>query len=209
MNLKRVMTGLTNRSVNGGLVAGLLAGEGLAGEEVNTARADGAADIGEIAWAACRAFRSRADWETTTTNAADWRDLDRAHFLPEDPYSQEYLEFLLMRAMIAAACAGRHVTAYQRMEITVKIAAMDLSADEKMFLVNEISTPVSVETLLDYAQGPELTTLVYTASVIAADATDSSGWQYLTSLAAALDLPEDLVEDIHFRVDGLLWGQFT
>lgn len=108
---------------------------------------------------------------------------------------------LMLSAMIAAAKADGYIDRQEQEAIFGRIDDLDLDAEEKGFVVDEMRKPLSIDDLVAQARTPEAAIEVYTASVLAIDADHPAERAYLDQLAARLNLPADLTAEIRRTAD--------
>lgn len=116
---------------------------------------------------------------------------------PEDEKGQEELGKTLVRAMIAAAKADGRIDGEEKERIFQRLEDMNLSAEEKAFVFDELSTPLDIEAVVRGADTPEHAAEIYAASLVAIDADTATERAYLQTLANRLSLPDTLVTEIH------------
>ena len=104
--------------------------------------------------------------------------------------------WLIVRAMISAAMADRHISTNQAVS---RINQLCLSRAEKAFLLREIYQPKSVEELGSTVEDAQTATEVYVAALISTDVTLPDGADYLAALALQLRLDRRLIDSIHTR----------
>jgi uncharacterized membrane protein YebE (DUF533 family) len=148
-------------------------------------RHDWIVTLGDIAWQACVLDRRSAV------------GLSRGDFTPRDPYTRDFVELVMLRAMIAAAASDDNFDDDQRLRVLQRICSLELSVEERMFLMQEIQRPLSITQLARYGRGVPASCGIYAASLLTADLTTSSALLYLTALADALALSPALVAQIH------------
>lgn len=108
---------------------------------------------------------------------------------------------LMLSAMIAAAKADGYIDPGEQEAIFGRIDDLDLDAEEKGFVVDEMLKPLSIDELVAQAKTPEAAIEVYTASVLAIDPDHPAEKAYLDQLAARLNLPADLAAEIRRTAD--------
>jgi uncharacterized membrane protein YebE (DUF533 family) len=108
---------------------------------------------------------------------------------------------LLIRAMIAAAHADGVIDQAERNNILEQLQAVDLSPEEHGFIVQELLSPVDLETIVSGVRSPELARQVYTVSMMAIEVDTDKERQYMETLAGRLGLDESTVEQIHRRLE--------
>ena len=123
-------------------------------------------------------------------------------FNPASEAEQQSLGLSLMRAMIAAAKSDGHVDATEQANIFAQLDKLDLSAEEKAFVLDELRKPLDVDAVARGARTPEQAAEIYVASLLAIDVDNPAERGYLAMLAARLKLDEKLVEHLHATVEG-------
>ena len=229
VDLDRVINGLARSGLASGLAGGL-AGGALTGALTSKRgrkaagtllKVGGLAAVGGLAWKAYRGYqqsqsgqRFAADNAPTHTAAADgsaayefddanrWLQMRQQDFdaVVSDRRSLHGGARLLIRAMIAAAMADGHLDREEHLRIFTEIERMDLTAEEKATIVDELRRPLTLEQVIVRAGDPQTATEVYAASLMAIDESLPAGRRYLERLAEGLDLPAALVESLHERV---------
>ena len=134
--------------------------------------------------------------------AADrWGSVGRDQFASviEEPPVGESRSLLLVRAMIAAAMADGHLDADEQGHLFREIDRLELSAEEKGMMLEELRRPWPMHAIVARCDAPETAIEVYTASVLAIDESRPESELYLSQLARLLQLPTTLVEEIHVR----------
>lgn len=104
---------------------------------------------------------------------------------------------LLIRAMIAAANADGVIDESERNHILKQLQTVDLSPEEHAFIVQELLSPVDLDTIVDGVNAPELARQVYTVSLMAIEVDTEKERQYMESLASRLGLDGSTVKQIH------------
>ncbi|HCO56509.1 tellurite resistance TerB family protein [Pelagibacterium nitratireducens] len=173
--------------------AGLAAGMLLGGGGIKKIAKYGAlAAIGGLAYNAWQ--KSRQD-----NTAPDVETPPEGPFMPapSDETAQEALGKALVRAMISAAKADGRIDADEKERIFQRLEDMKLSAQEKAFVFDELSTPLDIEAVVRGADTPEHAAEIYAASLVAIEADTATERAYLETLANRLSLPDALVTEIH------------
>lgn len=189
----------------GGLATSLFRGKGVAKLGGTALKLGGAALVAGLAYKAYQSYQAQQG-QTALPGAEPLRQLPATTapgeipepkgtaFLPageEDARSR-----LMLSAMIAAAKADGYIDANEEQAIFGRIDELDLDAEEKGFLVDEMRRPMSPEQLASRATTPEIAMEVYTASVLAIDADHPAERAYLERLATQLNLPGELAAEI-------------
>ena len=116
---------------------------------------------------------------------------------PADQAANEALGKALVRAMIAAAKADGKIDAVEKDAIFDRLKAMDLDAEAKAFVFDELTAPLDINAVIAPATTPEIAAEIYAASLVAIEADTAAERAYLQMLAARLELDPGLVAEIH------------
>jgi uncharacterized membrane protein YebE (DUF533 family) len=183
-----------------GLLLGSKSGRKLAG---NVAMMGGMAAVGALAYHAYRNYQ--AGKEPVPAAAASSVPLlpppAATPFNPSAESEQQHLGRSLMRAMIAAAKADGHVDAAEQANIFAQMDRLNLSAEDKAFVIDELRKPLDVDAVANGANTPEQAAEIYAASLLAIDVDNPSERGYLGMLAARLKLDDKLVEHLHATIE--------
>lgn len=192
----------------GGALAGGLAGL-LLGSKGGRKLAGNALTYGGVAVAGALAYRAYQNWQAgktpTPASNADTPLLpppSDTPFYPASEAAQQTLGRHLLRAMIAAAKADGHIDAKEQSKIFTQMDRLDVSAEDKAFVMDELRKPLDVDAVASAARTPEEATELYTVSLLAIDVDNPSERAYLALLAARLKLDEKLVAHLHATVEG-------
>jgi uncharacterized membrane protein YebE (DUF533 family) len=198
----------------GGIGGGALAG-GLAGILLGTKQgrkiAGTAATVGGMALVGALAYGAYKNWQAGRAPGAS-ADPQRASvpllppprdtpFNPVSESEQQSLANGLMRAMIAAAKSDGHIDAAEQANIFAQMDKLNLSAEEKAFVLDELRKPLDIDAVAQAARTPEQAAEIYVASLLAIDVDNPAERGYLAMLAARLRLDEKLVEHLHATVE--------
>ncbi len=226
VNLNSIVQGLSKSGAVSGFAGGL-AGTALAGalsgkkgkKVAKSALKVGAlAAVGGLAYTAYQRYQQNgatraappvpatartmgATGPALQAGANRWDNIGRERFesvVAEESTSSGGL--LLVRAMIAAAAADGHMDSAEQARIFGETERMDLAPEEKAQLFDELRHPLSLAELVQQVHNPETAVEVYAASLVAIDESQSEGQAYLRDLAAALELPDELVASVHSEV---------
>ncbi len=217
MNLNRIFDGLVSSGVAGGLAGGAASAllvQGLSSKQGRrrvgkAAKLGGAAIIGGLAWKAYEQYRGRRSSQGTASPAetypagqdtVSWKDITRDQFLPEAGPTAARRDWLVLRAMITAAHADGHIDTDERIRIYQRIESLELSHEEKGLLMEEISTPLDLEQLVQQVPNRALAAEVYVAALLMADSPAPAHRLFLHDLAERLALPADFVASMHAEV---------
>jgi uncharacterized membrane protein YebE (DUF533 family) len=122
-------------------------------------------------------------------------------FNPAREDEQQDLSRALLRAMIAAAKADGHIDAAEQANIFGAMDKLDLDADDKAFVVDELRAPLDVDAVARGARNPEEAAEIYAASLLAIDVDNAAERSYLAALGARLRLDDALVQHLHRTVE--------
>ncbi|MBC8129537.1 MAG: tellurite resistance TerB family protein [Rhizobiaceae bacterium] len=206
-------------ALSGGLVGGLASqlfkgkglGKGVGKMGGSALKLGGAAIVAGLAYKAYQTYQQNNQGRPALPGAAPLPKLSaptRADeiptpagtaFLPDG--EEDARARLMLSAMIAAAKADGYIDAGEQQAIFGRIAELDLDAEEKGFVIDEMQKPQSVDQLVAAARTPEAAIEVYTASVLAIDPDHPAEKAYLDMLAARLNLPEELTRQIRATAD--------
>jgi len=196
----------------GGIGGGALAG-GLAGILLGTKQgrkiAGTAATVGGMALVGALAYGAYRNWQAGRAPEQDARASvpllpppRETPFMPASEAEQQSLGLSLMRAMIAAAKSDGHIDAKEQSNIFAQLDNLNLSAEEKAFVLDELRKPLDVDAVARGARSPEQAAEIYVASLLAIDVDNPAERGYLAMLAARLNLDEKLVAHLHATVEG-------
>jgi uncharacterized membrane protein YebE (DUF533 family) len=191
----------------GGLASSMLTSK--AGRKMGkqTLKMGGIAAVGALAYAAYQRYSAGQQPRPVGAPPPPEAPLQRAPegtaFLPpeNDIAGQEALGLTLVRAMIAAARADGKLDAQESQTIFQRIQALGLKPDDQALLVAEMGRPVDMDALVSSARSPEVAAEIYLASLLAIDTDTAAEKAYLSMLAARLNLPDDLVTELHRQVE--------
>lgn len=185
------------KGLAGGAIAGGLAGLLLGGKSKKLA--SGALKLGGTAALAGLAYKVYTEWQAAKqAPPADeasqpMKDVTPSPvFLPQAGKARQDMSLAILRAMIAAAKADGHIDAVEQQKIFGKLDAMDLSAEDKAFVVDELRRPLDIDAVVAAATTPELAVEIYAASILAIDPDDPAEQAYLSMLASRLKLDPGL-----------------
>lgn len=173
-----------------GLAAGMLL-SGKAGKLI-----EGTAKLGAVAALGGLAYKAWQNYQAQQPSAPMPAE-DAFIPSPANTHEQEELGKSLVRAMIAAAKADGRIDADEKNAIFEKLKAMSLSAEEKAWVFDELSSPLDINAVIARADTPEHAAEIYAASLVAISADTAAEQAYLEVLASKLKLAPALVAEIH------------
>lgn len=176
--------------------AGLAAGLLLSGGKP-TKLLGNAAKLGAVAAVGGLAYKAWQSYQEKQAGAAQAPREDAFIPAPGNAAAEEELGKSLVRAMIAAAKADGRIDAEEKDAIFERLKTMPLSAEEKAWVFDELSTPLDINAVVARADTPEHAAEIYAASLVAITADTPAEQAYLEALAAKLRLDPALVTEIH------------
>lgn len=178
--------------------AGLAAGLLLSGGKP-TKLLGNAVKLGAVAAVGGLAYKAWQSYQEKQTGAAQPAAAREEAFIPApgNEAAQEDLGKSLVRAMITAAKADGRIDAEEKDAIFERLKTMPLSAEEKAWVFDELSTPLDINAVVSRADTPEHAAEIYAASLVAITADTPAEQAYLEALAAKLRLDPALVTEIH------------
>jgi uncharacterized membrane protein YebE (DUF533 family) len=156
---------------------------------------EGAVKAGALAAVGGLAYKA---WQSHQQGQSGQAPAREDAFIPQaDSHDREELGKTLVRAMISAAKADGRIDADEKEAIFEKLKTMPLSAEEKAWVFDELSTPLDINAVVARADTPEHAAEIYAASLVAISADTASEQAYLEALALKLKLDPALVAEIH------------
>ncbi len=186
------------KGLAGGAAVGGLASLLLGGKLTRTAL-----KVGGTAALAGLAYRAYQNWQASKGVAAGepsprepMKDVtpkpEGTAFLPSAPSERDALSLALLRAMLAAAKADGHIDAAEQQKIFGKLDALNLDAEAKAWVMDELKKPLDIDAVVAASTSPEVAAEVYAASLLAIDPDDPAEQAYLAMLASRLKLDPGL-----------------
>ncbi len=220
MNLNRIFDGLFSSGVAGGVAGGAASAlliQGLSSKKGrkmagSAAKLGGAAVIGGLAWNAYRNYRSNNPGDSEGQLAQSpglaervrggqrWDAIEEDEFLPQASGAAARRDLIVLRAMITAAHADGHIDDNERLEIFGRIEKLDLSHAEKGLLLEEISSPLDIEQLVQQVPSRALAAEVYAAALLIAGTPSPAHRLFLQELADQMTLPPGFVKSLHDEI---------
>ena len=108
---------------------------------------------------------------------------------------------LILRSMIAAARADGKLDGDEMNAVLEHADRLELDPESKSQLLQELRSPVDMETLVSGATTEELKAEVYMAALLAIEVDTDAERAYLAMLKARLGLDEDLVQRLHAELE--------
>jgi uncharacterized membrane protein YebE (DUF533 family) len=203
----QALSGFGGGALTGGLAGLLLGSKGgrkLAGSALTYG---GLAVAGALAYRAYQNYQAGKD-PNVTAAPANRGSVPLLPPPPDTPFNptseadQQTLGRHLLRAMISAAKADGHIDATEQANIFAQMDRLNVSAEDKVFVMDELRKPLDVDSVASAARSPEEAAEIYTVSLLAIDVDNPAERGYLALLAARLKLDDKLVAHLHASVDG-------
>lgn len=191
----------------GGLLSGALAGAMAGGKGgklgKKALKVGGMALVAGIAWQAYQRYQQQKPGGPAATAPASsgWPEalpapVQRAAADPGHGLA-------VLRGMIAAAKSDGAIDAAEQQRIFGQLGQLDLSAEEKAFVLEELSRPLDIEAVVAAARDPAVAAEVYAASRLVIAEASPAEKAYLSLLAARLNLEPGLVGELDRATAGL------
>lgn len=107
----------------------------------------------------------------------------------------------LLRAMLAAAKADGEIDPTEQGKIDAYLKGLELPPDLQQFLQDETVKPLSVQEVAAGADSPAAAAEIYLTSRIVIDVANERERTYLEQLAAALQLPSEVVAELERQAE--------
>ncbi len=181
----------------GGLAAGLIAGRASPRFAGAALRMGGLAALGGLAYYAWKRHQARQTGQPVPT-PGDVEPPPAGFLPPPNSPQMEVHAKLTLRAMINAAKADGRIDSDERARLFDRLGAVSLSDEEQTFLFAELARPIDTDGLIAAVAGqPAVAAQVYAASLLAITADQPAEQAYLAELARRLNLPPELVQELH------------
>ena len=205
IDANRLLDQLVKSGLAGGLAGGLLSGA-VAGAMTGKGKGlgktalkvGGTAVVAGLAYKAWQQYRSGQRGPGTISGTLDslFGNVAAMPGTTPVPAVSERDALAILRAMITAAKADGQIDPSEQQRIFAEVGRLSLSAEEKAFVLEELSRPLDLEAVVASARTPELALEVYTASRLVIAETSPAEGAYLQLLAARLGLQPGLVAEV-------------
>lgn len=200
--------GLGGGAMAGGVVALLLGTKGGRKLGKKALKYGGMALVGGLAYKAYRDYQARQSGQAPASVPSTGRGEPDVIEAPQDspfspaaaPGGADNFSLAILRAMISAAKADGYIDPAEQQKIFEKVDQLGLGAEEKAFVMDELRSPLNIDTIVEAATSEEIAAELYAASLLAIDPDHPAEKAYLQMLAARLNLPEGLVAALHESV---------
>lgn len=121
---------------------------------------------------------------------------------PGTPYQQQQSDALtLIRAMIAAANADGVIDPDEQKAILDKLDEAGMNPEERNFIRNQLTSPMSIDSVIPQVDTPELARQVYAVSLLAIRVDTKAERDYLRYLQSRLGLEDEAVLELDQALD--------
>ena len=195
--------GFGGGALAGGLAGLLLGGKGGRKFAGNALAYGGMAVAGALAYRAYQNYQAgKAASPAASASTPLLPPPTDTPFNPASEADQQTLGRHLLRAMISAAKADGHIDNAEQANIFAQMDRMNVSGEDKAFVMDELRKPLDVDSVASAARTPEEAAEIYTISLLAIDVDNPAERGYLAMLAARMKLDDKLVEHLHATVEG-------
>ena len=189
--------GLVGGAAAGGIMALLIGNKSARKMAKKVAGYGGAAVLGGLA------YKAYQNWQQNNSEAAgsgtpETGGLPRESIEPPER-QQPVSEMTLVKAMIAAAKSDGHIDAREQERIFQATDQLGLPADMKGMVFDYLREPITVHELALEAGTTEHKSEVYLASCMVIELDHPSERSHLDELAAALNLPRGLTDQLELQ----------
>jgi uncharacterized membrane protein YebE (DUF533 family) len=151
--------------------------------------------LGGVAW---HAFQRYRDYSSSAAASVDVEQpLPAAGLAASEPVNSRVAGNHLIRAMIGAAYADGHLTQQEQTKIWQRALEQGLAGPALTELEHMLKEPPSLDEIVRDMSTLDEKLEIYAASLLAIDEGCSAGKKHLKNLAAALQLPQPLVDAVH------------
>jgi uncharacterized membrane protein YebE (DUF533 family) len=200
---------LLKSGLGGGLAGGLLsgavarAGTGGKGGKLGkkALKVGGMALVAGIAWKAYQNYQQQQSGRPAASAPASsgWPEALPVQRAAADPGHG----LAVLRGMIAAAKSDGAIDADEQQRIFVQLGQLDLSAEEKAFVLEELARPLDIDAVVAASRDPGVAAEAYAASRLVIAEASPAEQAYLSLLAARLNLEPGLVGELDRRTADL------
>ena len=164
------MSGLLSGGVGKAALAGGVLGVLLKGGKkpkkmaISAAKMGGLGLVAGLAWRAYQQHQQGGETPSTTA-PGQLAAPEGSAFLPANDEGRQRHARAILRAMIAAAKADGHVDDAERERLHQAVDLLDLEAEDKAFIFDELRAPLDIAAIAREADSPELASEMYVAFV--------------------------------------------
>ena len=191
----------------GGLLSGALARAGTGGKGgklgKKALKVGGMALVAGIAWQAYQKYQQQQSGRPAASAPASSRWPEALPVPVQRAAADPGHGLAVLRGMIAAAKSDGAIDADEQQRILVQLGQLDLSAEEKAFVLEELARPLDIDAVVAASRDPAVAAEVYAASRLVIAEASPAEQAYLSLLAARLNLEPGLVGELDRRTADL------
>lgn len=191
----------------GGLLSGALARAGTGGKGgklgKKALKVGGMALVAGIAWQAYQKYQQQQSGRPAASAPASSRWPEALPVPVQRAAADPGHGLAVLRGMIAAAKSDGAIDADEQQRIFVQLGQLDLSAEEKAFVLEELARPLDIDAVVAASRDPAVAAEVYAASRLVIAEASPAEQAYLSLLAARLNLEPGLVGELDRRTADL------
>ncbi len=191
----------------GGLLSGALARAGTGGKGgklgKKALKVGGMALVAGIAWQAYQKYQQQQSGRPAASAPASSRWPEALPVPVQRAAADPGHGLAVLRGMIAAAKSDGAIDADEQQRIFVQLGQLDLSAEEKAFVLEELARPLDIDAVVAASRNPAVAAEVYAASRLVIAEASPAEQAYLSLLAARLNLEPGLVGELDRRTADL------
>jgi len=191
--------GLAGGAAAGGIMALLMGNKSARKIAGNAAGYGGAALLGGLAYKAYSNWQHNKGGQTTTWSDTGNTMLETNEAFTTGDMQAPDFQLQLIKAMIAAAKADGHIDATEQQLIFSAVEDMDVSTEVKGVIFDLLQQQITLEELAAGAETIEQRSELFLASCLVIDPDHPSEQAHLEQLAAVLELPEGLGQQLQWQ----------
>lgn len=191
--------GLVGGAAAGGIMALLLGNKSARKFAGKAAKYGGTAVLGGLAYKAFQNWQQNSAGQTTGGAGPNTMATPDEKAFISGEVMQPAFELTLIKAMIAAAKADGHIDHVEQQRIFKAAEQMDLSNEMKGIVFDLLQQQIPVEELVRGIDTIEQKSELFLASCLAINPDHPSEKAHLDQLAAALELPQELTQELQWQ----------
>ena len=185
----QIPDGLAGGAAAGGIMALLMSSKSARKFAGTAASIGGAALLGGLA------YKAYKNWQYNSANAAA---TELSGFKSDDSL-QAGFQLALIKAMISAAKADGHINEIEQQRIVRAIEQMELSSETKGQVFDLLRRPIRIDEIVKGITNLEQKSEIYLASCLVLDPEHPSEQIHLEQLARAMQLPDELAQQLRIQ----------
>ena len=191
--------GLAGGAAAGGIMALLMSNKSARKFAGKATGYGGAALLGGLAYKAYSNWQHNKGKQTTAWSGTENSMLEHGEAFTSGGAQAPDFQLQLIKAMIAAAKADGHIDATEQHRIFSAVEEMDVTTEVKGVIFDLLQQPITVEELAVDAETIEQRSEIYLVSCLVINPDHPSELAHLEQLAAVLELPEGLAQQLQWQ----------